>query len=463
VVKLEAEEVEEEDVTRISFSERSVYGRSLRHASGSGQPADTKPPQQLAADHINMDDKIALAENMMSSFKGNPLLLSIPPSTGNMRPSETSGSGSLEGPSGMGLLHAVANSPAQFSPPEQERLVAAAAYYNSRGGSHPERQTPGLNPFWGMRSPGGPPHPHHQQYMRSRELMQDYAAVQAAVAAAAAAQAAHCRRDLGWGAGSSVDQPDRTSGGPRGIDTSVRQSSVIVRADKQNPAARTDIESEAESYHQQRCDDEEERRQLNSHRNRRITADMAASHPFSQPLPYQHAADSSKHQQELASGNNNFMLNLSPKEREIRKSWLNLQSVRMNNLVQQTAATDRGLGPASADRIKLEDGGGPAGLHQRPVGPLRYPNSAPYLGPSQQHSAPAFPGLKASSSYHGAKSGGMPYSGVKPYHRYDERAHQRQIKEERKSKMAERLAKVRKCWILVIFISGPLTYDSCNI
>ena len=457
VIKMEAEE---ENVTRISFSEHSAYG-TMRHASGSGSPPDTKP---LPGDPINMDDKIALAENMMSTFNnGNPLMLSIP-SAGGSTASRSEAGGLLEEAksSGGGLLHAAP--PTQLSPHEQERL-AAPTYYSNRGGG----QTPGLNPFWGMRGPRPPSghhhHPHHNpQYLRSCELMQDYAAVQVAVAAAAAAQAAQsCRRDLGWGStSSSLSQ----AGTPRaaGAEASVRQSSVIVRAEKQNAA----VKPTTSPYHPH-CEDEESQRLVHSQRQQRMTAaaaEMSAANLHNQQphiLP-----DSSKHQQLNNSGNNSFLLSLSPKDRELHKSWLSLQSARMCSLVQHAATTDRGSVPP--ERIKLEEGLTAGGGHPRPSGLHKFPNPG-YLGHHhQQQPTPSFPGLKPAST--------PSFPGLKPYDRYDERTGttavglqrtgttavglqrpcttavglqrpgttsaglQRQLKEERKSKMANRMVKV---------------------
>jgi hypothetical protein len=456
VIKTEAAEEDEEDVTRISFTERSAFGRSLRHSSGGrggGSPTDIKPRLALSSaspsskggnNHINMDDKIALAENMTSTFNGNPLLLSIPSSsTSKSMSSDLVGETAARGAGG--LLHAAPtiSETGHLSPPEQDRL---AAYYASRSapsgqnqnGQPPPLISPSLNPFWGMRPTG---HHSHTQYLRSREMMQDYAAVQAAVAAAAVQS---CRRDLGWGSGASGNSLVSPPGGAlrlSAVGGPERQSSVIVRHDKQQQDS-VETESKTTTTLHQRSHGEQQLQQ------QRLLRDQPQHHQHQQrlelSLPDNHShhlhhqsghhhqhmlPDSSKHQQQQqqqrflppgggssSSNSSSFLMNLPPKERDLHKSWLSLQSARMCNLVQQAASTND-----LNERLKQETdtSGGERGEHGR----LKY--------------------SKAAYATHAA-------SFPKPYHRYEERAGHhnktadfpRQIKEERKIKMVERLTRV---------------------
>jgi len=456
VIKTEAAEEDEEDVTRISFTERSAFGRSLRHSSGGrggGSPTDIKPRLALSSaspsskggnNHINMDDKIALAENMTSTFNGNPLLLSIPSSsTSKSMSSDLVGETAARGAGG--LLHAAPtiSETGHLSPPEQDRL---AAYYASRSapsgqnqnGQPPPLISPSLNPFWGMRPTG---HHSHTQYLRSREMMQDYAAVQAAVAAAAVQS---CRRDLGWGSGASGNSLVSPPGGAlrlSAVGGPERQSSVIVRHDKQQQDS-VETESKTTTTLHQRSHGEQQLQQ------QRLLRDQPQHHQHQQrlelSLPDNHShhlhhqsghhhqhmlPDSSKHQQQQqqqrflppgggssSSNSSSFLMNLPPKERDLHKSWLSLQSARMCNLVQQAASTND-----LNERLKQETdtSGGERGEHGR----LKY--------------------SKAAYATHAA-------SFPKPYQRYEERAGHhnktadfpRQIKEERKIKMVERLTRV---------------------
>jgi hypothetical protein len=173
------------------------------------------------------------------------------------------------------------------------------------------------------------------------------------------------------------------------------------------------------------------------------TPDIVASTLHGHHQPHHVLSDNRKQQQQQrpqpASSGNSFLMNLSPKERELHKSWLSLQSARMCSLAQHASSAAGFVGDgAGNERVKEEaDRSGPGGgTGEEDL--LKYPPAA----------------------YRSAGGGGS-YTGRKPYYRYDDRGHgadrghaasdlRKQLKEERKVKTADRLAKVPYILYMVI-------------